>query len=286
VILLVDLLLPLACTLFARSGKSLVRLRLRFSLFAVKNNKNDLHCCPFIDCLCRLGVRFVHHPSRKRQLVRWRPGSRGKQRADSGSCVKFCFGRSSLRFAQVTEALLFEVFNAVGPVASVRVCRDAATRRSLGYAYVQIRRFLRGLTLVVPCRSYVNYHQASDGAFDLVSALRSCFEQRPIVPLQLRTRSRSSTTPRSVAACALRAFCLLLRVLLRDFGRYQVPHHVVSPRPQVRLGSVPVLRLACSCLIISCVSQPAQVRPRQHLHQEPRQVHRPPHPLWCDRTVA
>lgn len=60
----------------------------------------------------------------------------------------------------VNEGLLFEIFNAVGPVASIRVCRDAVTRRSLGYAYV-------------------NFHQIPDAERALDSMNYTMIKSRP-----------------------------------------------------------------------------------------------------------
>jgi polyadenylate-binding protein len=60
----------------------------------------------------------------------------------------------------VTEAMLFELFSTIGQVASIRVCRDAVTRRSLGYAYV-------------------NYNNADDGEKALEELNYSLIKGKP-----------------------------------------------------------------------------------------------------------
>lgn len=46
----------------------------------------------------------------------------------------------------VDEGQLYEVFNQVAPVLSVRVCRDQSRRASLGYAYVNFTSTQDGIT--------------------------------------------------------------------------------------------------------------------------------------------
>ncbi|EEQ39910.1 putative polyadenylate-binding cytoplasmic and nuclear [Clavispora lusitaniae] len=60
----------------------------------------------------------------------------------------------------VNEAVLYEIFSPLGQVSSIRVCRDAVTKKSLGYAYV-------------------NYHKHEDGERALEQLNYSLIDGRP-----------------------------------------------------------------------------------------------------------
>jgi polyadenylate-binding protein len=48
----------------------------------------------------------------------------------------------------VSDSQLYELFSSAGEVLSVRVCRDAVSRRSLGYAYVNFGNPVEGIVAV------------------------------------------------------------------------------------------------------------------------------------------
>ena len=56
----------------------------------------------------------------------------------------------------VTDSQLYDLFNQVGQVVSVRVCRDLTSRRSLGYGYVNYSNPQDGMLIsLAPSLPYV-----------------------------------------------------------------------------------------------------------------------------------
>mmetsp|Transcript_11805 Transcript_11805/g.28235 ORF Transcript_11805/g.28235 Transcript_11805/m.28235 type:complete len:583 (+) Transcript_11805:161-1909(+) len=60
----------------------------------------------------------------------------------------------------VTEAMLYELFNRIGPVASIRLCRDKITKQSLGYGYVNFHN-VKDAETALDSLSYTNINGRS-----------------------------------------------------------------------------------------------------------------------------
>ncbi len=121
--------------------------------------------CKFDRACTRDGCWFGHPNGR----------TMDEQRASMAASASLYVGHLD---KDATESNLFEIFSHVAPVASVRVCRDAVTRRSLGYAYVTFRNVLdaeRALDTLnytevmgKPCRIMWHHVHVAECGFDIL----------------------------------------------------------------------------------------------------------------------
>lgn len=77
----------------------------------------------------------------------------------------------------VDEGLLYHLFSQIGPVASIRVCRDSVTRRSLGYAYVNFNTALDPQA-AAKAMEVLNYTPVKNKPIRIMKAMRDPHARR------------------------------------------------------------------------------------------------------------